>query len=209
MLIQDGPLAPGLLKTEVNLPPGVSFSSDQGKTVLLAGGFSSVSPESGFPLSPTLQLNYDLATFSDQELLAIARAELFRITAVNYRSYTVAADNQVAVIGNSVEQLQEFVNTYGGVLAIEPLLVKGYHRDFSTVLELNLDSRGKGCRPLLRKSVYTAGLAALSARLGAFLKTSSLITVAAITARSARTSVSLGLSISMGCCTRFLKCRQS
>lgn len=146
LLIQGGSFAPELLNTEVNLHPGRGFFSDQEKTILIAGGFSSVTPESGFPLSPTLQLNYDLATFSSKELEAIAGAELQRVSAVDFRSLRVAADNRVAVIGDSAEQLLRFVDTYGGVLAIEPLLVKEYHPDFPTGLELTFESGGSGCR---------------------------------------------------------------
>lgn len=85
LLFQGGSFAPGLLKTEVNLHPGFGFSPDQGEAVFLAGGFSSVSPESGFPLSPTLQLNRDQAE--------IAGAELQRMSARNCRrlSSTCAA----------------------------------------------------------------------------------------------------------------------
>lgn len=57
--VQDGSSAPELLKTEANLHPGSGFSPDQGQTSLVAGGFSSVTPESGFSLSPTLQLGHE------------------------------------------------------------------------------------------------------------------------------------------------------
>ncbi|MGB3209713.1 MAG: 4Fe-4S binding protein [Desulforhopalus sp.] len=145
LLVQDGSNTSELEITEVNLHPGSGFSPDQGDAVLLAGGFSSITPESGFPLSSTLQLNYDLATFNGEELTAIARAELRRINQVNYRSYTIEADNRVCVIGDNGRQLNTFIDTYGGVLAIEPLLLKGYHPELPTVTELSLDNQGHTC----------------------------------------------------------------
>ncbi|MBU0960448.1 MAG: hypothetical protein KKH60_02890, partial [Proteobacteria bacterium] len=52
--------------------PGEAFSYRQGsdKDVLLAGGFPSVHPDSSFPLSPTLQLNGDLADYSETAMAA-------------------------------------------------------------------------------------------------------------------------------------------
>lgn len=82
LLIQGSSFAPELLKTEVNLHPGFGLSPDQGETVFLAGGFSSVSPESGFPLSPTLQLNHDLTIFNSREPAEIAGAELRRVASM-------------------------------------------------------------------------------------------------------------------------------
>jgi ferredoxin len=147
LLVQDGSKAPEFVVTEVNLHPGSRFSAvDPGKVILLAGGFCSITPESGFPLSPTLQLNYDLASFDTEELSAIARAELRRNNAVNYRSYTVETDNRVCVVGDSVGQLDSFIGIYGGVLDITPLLVKGFHPDVPTALELHIDNNGNKSR---------------------------------------------------------------
>ena len=145
LLVQDGSNVSELEITEVNLHPGNGFSPDQGKSILLAGGFSSITPESGFPSSSTLQLNHDLAKFSAEELSVIARAELKRINAIDYRSYTVDADNRVCVISDNGEQLEKFIDTYGGVLEIEPLLVKGYHPEIPTATELSIDSNGPKC----------------------------------------------------------------
>lgn len=146
LLVQDGSSAPELEITEINLHPGSVLSPDQGeKNILLAGGFSSITPESGFPLSSTLQLNHDPATCSVEELSKIAKAELRRINAIDYRSYTVEADNRVCVISDNAEQLNQFLDTYGGVLDVEPLLVKGYHPEIPTVTELNIDNHGQQC----------------------------------------------------------------
>ena len=51
----QGSAAPELLIAEANLHPGSGFSPDQGRTIIVAGDSTSVTPESGFPLSPTLQ----------------------------------------------------------------------------------------------------------------------------------------------------------
>lgn len=147
LLVQDGSKSPEFVAAEVDLHPGGRFpASDHGKAILLAGGFASITPESGFPLSPTLQLNYDLASFADDDLSAIARAELKRSNAVNFRSYTVETDNRVCVIGDSVDKLETFIDTYGGVLDITPLLIKGFHPDIPTALDLHIDNKGKRCR---------------------------------------------------------------
>jgi ferredoxin len=144
LLVQDSSNVTGLELTEVNLHPGIGFSPDQRKTIFLAGGFSSIAPKSGFPLSSTLQLNLDLATFSTKELEEIAKAELCRINQVNYRSYTVEADRHVCVIGDTAEQLNNFIDTYGGLLEIEPLLMKGCHPEIPTVMQLNLIGHSQG-----------------------------------------------------------------
>ena len=146
LLVQDGSKDPELVISEGNLHPGSGLSPDQGKPVLLAGGFPSVVPESGFPLSSTLQLNHDLATLSAGELAEIARAELRRFNKVNYRRYTVEADNRVCLIGDNAGRLITFLDTYGGVLEITPLLVKGHHPEIPTVTELGLTRHEQGYR---------------------------------------------------------------
>lgn len=146
LLVQESSNVFGLEMTEVNLHPGKSFSPDQKKTILLAGGFSSITPESGFPLSSTLQLNYDLATFSARELGVIAQAELGRLNRMNYRSYTLETDKRVCVIGDSAAEVNHFIDTYGGLLDIEPLLLGGFDPEIPTATELNLSRHGQGWR---------------------------------------------------------------
>jgi ferredoxin len=146
LLIQESSNITKLEMTEVNLHPGIGFPPDQGKTILLAGGFSSITPESGFPLSSTLQLNYDLAAFNAEELKNIALAELGRINQINYRSYTAETDKRVCVISDNSKRLRTFIETYSGLLDIEPLLVKGYHPEFPTVTEYEITDYGHGYR---------------------------------------------------------------
>lgn len=146
LLIQESSNITKLEMTEVNLHPGIGFSPDQGKTILLAGGFSSITPESGFPLSSTLQLNYDLAAFNAEELKNIALAELGRINRINYRSYTSETDKRVLVISDNSKRLTTFIDTYAGLLDIEPLLVKGYHPEIPTVTECEISDYAHGYR---------------------------------------------------------------
>ena len=145
-LVQHGSDVPELKNSEFNLNPGFGFSPDQGETTLLVGGFSSISPESGFPLSPTLFLNHALTPCSSKDLKSIAEAELHRQNSVNYRSYTVDMDNRLCVIGNDAGEIRRFMDTYSGLLDISPLLVKGYDPEISTVTELQFESRSDGCR---------------------------------------------------------------
>lgn len=66
----------------VNVHPGAGLRYTNGseKNILLAGGFSSIHPDSSFPLSPTLQLNGDLTDTDDTKMIALARAEFTRHT---------------------------------------------------------------------------------------------------------------------------------
>lgn len=130
---------PKIIDAKINLHPGRSFSPDQGKTVLLAGGFASIVPETGFLLSSTLQLNADLTPASPQHLEHIAIAELEREQSQVYRSYTVDADTRLCVVSASATSLANFVETYGGVLSIEPLLVKGSDSRYPTVTEMSVE----------------------------------------------------------------------
>jgi len=145
-LLVQGDSVPECVVAEVGLHPGGAVSSDQEKTVLIGGGFSSLTPESSFPLSATLQLNFDLGTFPQEELGRIAGAELKRKNEVDYRSYSVELDNRVCVVGDDAEQLNTWLDQYGGVLAATPLLLKGSAPDIPTVAELNIDGDDSICR---------------------------------------------------------------
>jgi len=144
LLVQDSSNVTGLERTEVNLHPGNDFPPDQRKIILLAGGFSSITPESGFPLSSTLQLNDDLTTAPAEALEKIAQAELRRINRLKYRSYTLEIDKRVCVIGDSAAQVHTFRDTYGGLLDIVPLLHKGYDPEVPTVTAIHPARRSRG-----------------------------------------------------------------
>ena len=142
LLVQGTDGQPKLVHAEVNLHPGQSFSTHQEETILLAGGFSSIAPETGFLLSSTLQLNADLSSFTPQQLTDIALAEVEREQRKMYRSYEVDADTRLCVVSSSAATLDEFVETYGGVLTVEPLLVKGSDEKYPIVTEMSVERGG-------------------------------------------------------------------
>lgn len=126
--------------TPITLRPGAAFNSQQDpdRNILLAGGFSAIHPDSSFPLSPTLQLNGDLTEKDSTSMTALARAEFTRHNSRSYRSYTLESDSRVTVLGADAKSLHAFINTYGGVLQIDPILVKGYDPELSTARELQI-----------------------------------------------------------------------
>jgi ferredoxin len=137
---------PDFLVSEVNLRPGHGFVPNSQDTILLASGFSSLYPDAGFPLSPTLQLNHDLGNCSDEFLQRIARAEIAKVQETTFRSYTVEQDSRVCVISSSSEKLNVFLDNYGGILDIEPILVMGYNQDLPTATELAIEKDASGYR---------------------------------------------------------------
>lgn len=126
--------------------PGTPFAGhDQSdRDVLIAGGFPRVYPDSSFPLSSTLQLNGDLANYSESDMAAISRAELIRSNSQSFRSYLLEADPRVAVIGANAHSLNTFLDRYSGVLQIEPLLINDYAPELSTANEMEIISKDNG-----------------------------------------------------------------
>jgi ferredoxin len=108
-------------------------------TLLLTGGFTSIMADDAIPVSATLQLNGDLAGHDPEVLRAIAAAELRRHTGGSWRTTTHEADRRVAVVAGDVSRLQKFIDRYGGVLDIEPLLLNGYHPEFATAANLVIE----------------------------------------------------------------------
>jgi ferredoxin len=133
------------------LQPGQPFAVDQESNVLLAGGFAELSPDTTFPLSPTIQLQSDLVSSTENELLRLAEAELIRFQALSYHSYQVDADTRVCVVGAKASQLDVFIETYGGVLDIHPLLVNGASPDYPVVTDFQIEQSVQGLRILYRK----------------------------------------------------------
>ncbi|BCO08387.1 hypothetical protein GF1_07630 [Desulfolithobacter dissulfuricans] len=125
--------------------PGTPFTcpGNKERDILLAGGFPAIHPDSPFPLSPTLQVNGDLGKYSQAEMTTRARAELTRQSSQSFRSYTLDPDPRVAVLAPEASKLRDFVDRYGGVLEIEPLLTRGSDPDFVTVDDLELRSIGR------------------------------------------------------------------
>ncbi|MEN8198560.1 MAG: 4Fe-4S binding protein [Thermodesulfobacteriota bacterium] len=125
----------------LRIQAGAAFSYPQEADgdILLAGGFPAIHPDASFPLSPTLQLNGDLTDMDDTGLAALARAEFIRESSQSYRSYTLDSDPRVAVLGGDADSLHTFIDTYGGVLQIAPILLQGYDPQLTTAGELEIE----------------------------------------------------------------------
>ncbi len=141
ILSYDGSGTPALIEHIQPLHPGEPFVIDTHKShIFLAGGFPSLFADSPIPVSATLQLNGDLGNYSGDQLSQIARAELDRYTESRFRSFTKTVNPRVVVLGASAQALTQFLETYGGVLEIEPLLTRGIHQEYTTANDLNINS---------------------------------------------------------------------
>jgi ferredoxin len=128
--------------------PGFAFNVEQGRedNILLAGGFPAIHPDSAFPLSPTLQLNGDLTNIDEAGITALAQAEFTRSNSQSYRSYTLEADPRLTVFSADAASLHAFIDTYGGVLQIDPLLTNGYDPELATAREIIIEQTRKGLK---------------------------------------------------------------
>lgn len=153
LLTQGSGSEPEFLVSEVNLRPGQEFAPNSRGAILLSSGFPSISPDSGFPLSPTLQLNNDLTAGSDEMLKRLALAEMAKVQATTYRSYTIDPDPRLCVIGADPEKVNKFLDTYSGMLEIEPILLSGYDPELPTANDLEITKTQDGY--LLDYSVRT------------------------------------------------------
>ena len=147
ILRYDGSGEPALAEHTFPLHPSqpASPAPVDGK-LFLASGFSSLFNDSTVPLSPTLQLNGDLGAFSSPRLAAIARAELKRLSRPGFRSFTREKNSRVVVIGKKSADINRFIDTYGGVLEIEPLLVQGSDPEITTAEEVIIHDDSGGVR---------------------------------------------------------------
>lgn len=118
--------------------PRRGFSPPVAEGILISGGFPALTPEAGFPVSPTLQLNGDLGAFSPADLASLALAELERLSRISCRSYIVESDPRLCVLAASVDKLKTFLDTYGGVLDLQPLLLEDGHRLFPGAMDLRV-----------------------------------------------------------------------
>ena len=147
LLCSDGSATPVFSTTSASISAdGDLLLPQSDDRILLAGGFSQLTPATPFPLSATLQLNADLGCFSPDQLAQIAQAELNRYNSVSFRSYTQEANLQLAVLGKNSEELKAVTDTYGGVLNIAPLLLQGYQNGLTTVEEISIETRKNGYR---------------------------------------------------------------
>ena len=124
--------------------PRRGFSPPVAKGILISGGFPALTPEAGFPVSPTLQLNDDLGSFSQADLASLAQAELERLSRISCRSYTVESDPRLCVLAADGESLKTFLDTYGGVLDLWPLLLEDGHRQFPRAMDLRIETARVG-----------------------------------------------------------------
>ncbi len=133
--------------------PGTTFTVENNKenTILLAGGFTSIHPDSTFPLSPTLQLNGDLSSISSNNIATLAKSEFDRYNSQSFRTYTLEPDSRLTIIGTDAASLHAFIDTYGGILQIDPILSKGYDSELTTAHNILIEQKGDGLR--LRFSV--------------------------------------------------------
>ncbi len=126
-----------------DLHPGQSFPQFE-QQPLLASGFPSLFPDTKFPLSPALQLNHDLTDMTQEALEHFARAEEVRFSRASFKTYVVDPCLHVCVISDNSEQLETFLDTYGGVLEIDPLLVKDVHVDHPQIAEIEVGTEENG-----------------------------------------------------------------
>lgn len=148
LLVERNNTEPEIIESEVRLDFGNQpvFGVDSSDTVLLAGGFPSFFSQSTFPFSVTLQLNHDRTSLDRDALLRLALAERRRLDSAFWHSYISEIDTRVSVIGRQVVHVEKFLDTYGGVLDIEPLLLQELHPEIPTAADLRIEGSNDGLR---------------------------------------------------------------
>lgn len=136
---------------QAKVTPGEPLKIQDGGKIMLAGGFSRLSPDSPVPLSPTLQLNGDLAELSKKQLTTLAQAEMQRLQAIGYRTSTMEIDSRVCVIATDHDALEKFIDTYGGILEIDALLLNTTASGYPSITEAAFEEVRQGCRVRYRK----------------------------------------------------------
>ena len=127
MVSTDLALPLGLLESEAEFTAFIKRALDElclepGFRPAIISGFEALFPEGAPQVSAALQLNGDLCALSSQELAAFSKAELFRLSAPSFRSYTIEPDARVAALSRDPEALIEFMDTWGGMVEITPIL---------------------------------------------------------------------------------------
>ncbi len=148
LLVERNNTEPEIMESEVRLDSGNKpvFAIDSSDSVLLAGGFPSFFSKSTFPFSVTLQLNHDRTSLDGDGLLRLALAERKRLDSAFWQSYVSEVDTRVCVLGNQAARMGKFLDTYGGVLDIEPLLLKELHPEIPTAADLCIERSDNGLR---------------------------------------------------------------
>lgn len=134
-----------LEKKEFFLRPGTrpQVQTEHGNLRLISG-FPGLFEAPDIPVSPALQLNADLGGWNEEMLLDIARAELHWKEHTLYRSYTLEPDATAIVCSGDPGTLAGFVETWGGILKITPVLTKGYHPSFITAFSIEIKKMERG-----------------------------------------------------------------
>ena len=131
--------------------PGTPFIPESSANIVIAGGFPTLSPDTSFFLSPTLQLNADLTELSEESVGILAGAELRRLQRLSVQSYQIDVDPRVCVVSKDAEKIDAFMDNYGGVLNIEPVLLGQSHPEHPLVTELEFESTSPHLTLRLRK----------------------------------------------------------
>lgn len=95
--------------------------------------------EAPWPLSPTLFMNANLGHFSPEDLFLLALAEKTRLEENIFRSYYLDTRKPVAVISRKAQALDQFVNVYGGLLELRPLLL-GKDAAYPVITDLEIQA---------------------------------------------------------------------
>ena len=123
----------------------VSSLQEISKEAVLVGVFSSqVSEEDSWLASPTLKVNADLGNFEDSFLHALALAEKARFEKSYFKSYTLDTRGKVVVLARKPEALQDFVEIYGGILDLFPVVLSTPSLSFPVAEDLSLEKTPSG-----------------------------------------------------------------
>jgi len=151
ILHYEGSATPTLTTSPLPLhPASTTLAELPVQNPALLSGFASLFTESPVPVSPTLQLNGDLTDISQEQLAEVAVAELHRHLAVNFTSYIQEADNRVAVVAEHADDLHRFMESYGAVLKIEPILTRDFAAGIPTAEDITVDQTSQGLRILFQ-----------------------------------------------------------
>jgi ferredoxin len=143
-LVAEGNNGPRIRSIKSAFSPRRGFSLQPAEGLLISGGFPALTPEAGFPVSPTLQLNGDLGALAPADLASLALAELERLNRISCHSYIVESDPRLCVLASSGDTLKKFLDTYGGVLDVQPLLLNDGSRQFPMAIDLHIETAPGG-----------------------------------------------------------------
>ena len=140
VLRDDGSTTPVFL-VKPKAPLNSQAASDN---LILRSGFAHQNAQGGCVVSSALQLNGDCTSMDENSLASFARAELEKHHRISYRTYDVDPDYRVCVFADNPADLDQFIETYGGILEIAPLLINTYHPGYTTADEIDISVSGRG-----------------------------------------------------------------